>query len=130
MQGSVEEVVEKYLNQELKPGQEVLVEGKVFVTSKGPGLEAEIDPNFGRAALFLIIDPRTMEFESVANPNSRAEHGAGIQSAQLVAGRSVSAVLAGQVGPNAQRVLNSTGISVIAVERCSVREAGARLRGR
>jgi predicted Fe-Mo cluster-binding NifX family protein len=93
------------------------------VTAKGPDLEAEVDPNFGRAAYFLIVDPNTLDFKSFVNPHSQAGHGAGIQSAQLVAGQSVSTVLTGQVGPNAQQVLESAGIRVIAVQKCTVREA-------
>jgi predicted Fe-Mo cluster-binding NifX family protein len=38
--------------------------------------------------------------------------GAGIQAAQTVANRGVEAVITGQIGPNAVRVLNSAGIAV------------------
>jgi predicted Fe-Mo cluster-binding NifX family protein len=97
------------------------------VTAKGPDLEAEVDPNFGRAPYFLIVDPSTLEFVSFANPNSQAGHGAGVQSAQFVAGQLVSAVLTGEVGPNARRVLESAGIRVIAAQGGSVREAVSEL---
>jgi len=97
--------------------------GKIGVTAKGENLEAEVDPNFGRAAYFLIVDPKTFEFTSYANPHSQAGHGAGIQSAQFVAGQSVSSVLTGQVGPNAHQVLKSAGIRIFAVPGGRVREA-------
>jgi len=64
-----------------------------------------------------------LDFKSFVNPHSQAGQGAGIQSAQLVAGQSVSTVLTGQVGPNAQQVLDSAGIRVIRAENCTVREA-------
>jgi predicted Fe-Mo cluster-binding NifX family protein len=147
IQGPIDEVIEKFLRQELEAGQDLCdhghhqeepsrhgesaaevgpgapLEGKLCVSARGPNLDAEIDPNFGRAAHFLIVDPKTLEFKSFDNPHSQAGHGAGIQSAQFVAGQGVSAVLTGQVGPNAQRVLESAGIRVIAVQKCSVREA-------
>jgi len=147
IQGPIDEVIEKFLRQELEAGQDLCdhghrheepcrheespgkieagthIEGKICVTAKGPDLEAEVDPNFGRAAYFLIVDPNTLDFKSFVNPHSQAGHGAGIQSAQLVAGQSVSTVLTGQVGPNAQQVLESAGIRVIAVQKCTVREA-------
>jgi len=147
VQGPVDEVIEKFLRQELEAGRDLcdhehrpdepcrhgdsggkaapaaLPEGKLIVSAKGPDLDAEIDPNFGRAAYFLIVDPKTMAFESVANPYTQAGHGAGIQSAQWAAGRAVSAVLTGQVGPNAQRVFESAGIRVISAGQCTVREA-------
>jgi predicted Fe-Mo cluster-binding NifX family protein len=151
VQGKIDEVIEKFLRQELESGQDLCdhghhqegacrheespgkieagthIEGKICVTAKGPDLESEVDPNFGRAAYFLIVDPNTLEFKSFGNPHSQAGHGAGIQSAQFVAGQSVSAVLTGQVGPNAQQVLESVGIRVIAVQGCSVREAVSEL---
>ena len=147
VQGPVDEVIEKFLRQELEAGQDLCdhghhqegacrheespgkieagthIEGKICVTAKGPDLEAEVDPNFGRAAYFLIVDPNTLEFKSFVNPHSQAGHGAGIQSAQFVAGQAVSAVLTGQVGPKAQQVLKSAGIGVIRAEKCTVREA-------
>src|SRR4030042_2336416 len=147
VQGAGDEVIEKFLRQELEAGQDLCdhghhqegschheelprdtktgtpIEGKICVTAKGPNLAAEIDPNFGRAAYFLIVDPNTLAFESFANPPSQASHGAGIQSAQFVAGQGISAILTGQVGPNARQVLDSAGIRVIAVQGCNVREA-------
>jgi predicted Fe-Mo cluster-binding NifX family protein len=147
IQGPIDEVINKFLRQELEAGQDLCdhghrheepcrhgestgeagpgapVEGKLCVSATGPNLDAEIDPNFGRASYFLIVDPKTLEFKAFANPHSQAGHGAGIQSAQFVAGQSVSTVLTGQVGPNAQRVLESAGIRVISAEKCTVREA-------
>jgi predicted Fe-Mo cluster-binding NifX family protein len=147
IQGPIDEVINKFLRQELEAGQDLCdhghrheepcrheestgeagpeapLEGKLCVSAKGPNLDAEIDPNFGRASYFLIVDPKTLEFKAFANPYSQAGHGAGIQSAQFVAGQSVSTVLTGQVGPNAQRVLESAGIRVISAEKCTVREA-------
>jgi predicted Fe-Mo cluster-binding NifX family protein len=151
VQGPIDEVIGKFLRQELETGQDLCdhgnhpegacrhgespgpmerrtpLEGKICVTAKGPDLESEIDPNFGRAAHFLVVDANTLEFKSFANPSAQAGHGAGIQSAQFVAGQGVSAVLTGQVGPNAQKVLESAGIRVISVERMSAREAIAEL---
>jgi len=154
VQGQIDEVIEKYLRHDLEAGRDlcdhdrhdegscrhgehpgevstvVLLEGTICVSAKGPDLEAEVDPNFGRAPYFLIVDPKTMEFKAFANPHAQAGHGAGIQSAQLAAGQAVSAVLTGQVGPNAQRVLESAGIRVISAEKCTVGEALSRLQRR
>jgi predicted Fe-Mo cluster-binding NifX family protein len=147
VQGPIDEVIEKFVRQDLETGQDLCdhghrheepcrhgdspgvtetgaqIEGTICVTAKGKDLDAEVDPNFGRASYFLIIDPKTLEFKSYANPHSEAGHGAGIQSAQFVAGQAVSTVLTGQVGPNAQQVLESAGIRVINAEKCTVREA-------
>jgi predicted Fe-Mo cluster-binding NifX family protein len=151
VQGPVDEVIAKFLRGELEAGQDLCdhghhhdgayrheespgspgiaapVEGKICVTARGPDLEAEIDPSFGRAAYFLVVDPNTMEFRSFENPNAQAVHGAGIQSAQFVAGQGVAAVLTGEVGPNARQVLEAAGVRVISVAKSKAREAVAEL---
>ena len=40
---------------------------KIAVSSEGPDMDARVDPRFGRAAGFIIIDPDTMAFEYVDN---------------------------------------------------------------
>jgi predicted Fe-Mo cluster-binding NifX family protein len=135
VQGAVDEIIDKFIKQELEAGddlcghqlgaeahslcdhntEEVLQpEGaKICITSQGTDLSAEVDPKFGRARYFLIVDPQSMGFEAIENPNIEAAHGAGIQTAQLVSSKNVRAVLTGNCGPNAQRVLQSSGIEVI-----------------
>jgi predicted Fe-Mo cluster-binding NifX family protein len=152
VQGRIEDVVERFLREELISGPDLcdhdahtegpcrheessgaiqetpLPQGKVCVTAKGPDLDSDIDPSFGRAAYFLIVDPNTLEFKPFPNPYAQAGHGAGIQSAQFVAGQSVSAVLTGQVGPNARQVFEAAGISVVAGQAGRVRETVMSLR--
>lgn len=90
-----------------------LTMGKIAVSSEGPTLEDQVDPRFGRAAGFVIVDPETMEFEYQDNGASQTmAQGAGIQAAELVAARGVKMVLTGHVGPKAFRALNAAGIKV------------------
>ncbi|MDH4270354.1 MAG: NifB/NifX family molybdenum-iron cluster-binding protein, partial [Candidatus Aminicenantes bacterium] len=105
-------------------------EGDVWVSATGPDLEAEIEPHFGHARYFLLVNTATLEFEAVVNPHSEAAHGAGFKSAQLIANRPASAVLTGQVGPKALQILETAGIRVIALEKSNIREAISRLKRR
>jgi predicted Fe-Mo cluster-binding NifX family protein len=154
VQGKIDEVIERFISQRLEAGRDLCDHerdgghddscrhnhspaeaagppaGKICVTAKGNDLDAEVDPNFGRAGYFVIVDPETLDFEAYENAYADLAHGAGIQSAQFVAGRDISAVLTGQVGPNARRVLDSAGIKVISVEACTIREALAWLKAR
>ena len=86
---------------------------RVAVSSTGPDLDAQLDPRFGRAHYFLIIDTKTSQMEVVENPNREVVQGAGILTAQLISSKDIGTVVTGHCGPNAQRVLESSGIRVI-----------------
>jgi predicted Fe-Mo cluster-binding NifX family protein len=86
---------------------------RICITSTGKDLEAEVDPRFGRAPYFLLLDPAGQKIEVVTNPQKEAAQGAGIQAARFLTEQNVSILLTGQVGPNAERVLSAAGIQVL-----------------
>jgi len=96
---------------------------KIAVSATGPSLDAEVDPRFGRCQYFVIIDPDTMEFETLENPNIMAGGGAGISTGQMIAQKGVEVVLTGNSGPNAYQVLSSAGIRVISGISGRIRDA-------
>ena len=85
---------------------------KIAVSSSGNTLDSQIDPRFGRCAYFLIVDTDDMNFEAFDNESISLGGGAGIQAAQFVASKGAKAVLTGNVGPNADNVLNAANIKV------------------
>ena len=95
----------------------------ICVTAKGQDLDAQVDPRFGRCDNFLFINSDDMSFEVMNNAQAQAFGGAGIQSAQVVAEKNVSAVLTGNVGPNAFRALSAANIKVVTGTSGTVREA-------
>ena len=96
---------------------------KIAVTATGPSLDDQVEARFGRTPYYLFIDPETMEFEAIQNPNVAAGGGAGIQSAQLMVDHGVKYVLTGNCGPNASRVFGSAGIQVIVGVTGIIRQA-------
>jgi predicted Fe-Mo cluster-binding NifX family protein len=86
---------------------------KIAITANGPTLDAGIDPRFGRCQYFIIVDPETMQFEALENSGAMAGGGAGISTAQMIAGKGVEVVLTGNCGPNAYEVLSAAGIKVV-----------------
>jgi predicted Fe-Mo cluster-binding NifX family protein len=97
---------------------------KIAVSASGPDLEGPIDPRFGRAPYFLLVNPDTLEFEVVANQiNLQAVQGAGIQAATLVARHRPAAVITGHCGPKAYDTLVAAGIPVILGVEGSIRAA-------
>lgn len=95
---------------------------KICVSAVAPGLDAQVDSRFGRCQYFSIIDPDTLECESIPNANISAMGGAGIQSAQLIANKGVGVVLTGNVGPNAYSTLQAAGVGIITGVNGTVRE--------
>ena len=86
---------------------------KICITAAGDSLDSMVDPRFGRCSFFIIIDPGTLKFEAIGNPNVDAMGGAGVQSAQLIVEKGVKTVLTGNVGPNAFQALHAAQIEII-----------------
>ena len=96
---------------------------KIAVSATGPSLDAEVDPRFGRCAYFAVGDPDTMKFEFVENTSVMSGSGAGISSAQNIAGMGAQAVLTGNCGPNAYQTLSAANVQVITGVSGTVKEA-------
>jgi len=97
---------------------------KIAISASGPDLQAQVEPRFGRAPYFLMVDTETTGFEAVPNqPNMQAAQGAGIQAATLVARHRPAAVLTGHCGPKAFQTLQAAGIPVILGVEGPVRHA-------
>jgi predicted Fe-Mo cluster-binding NifX family protein len=97
---------------------------KIAVTSKGEDLSSPVDPRFGRAAYIIIVDPETMEYETLNNQeNINALKGAGIKAASMISDKGVEYLLTGFCGPNAITTLNAANIKVGVETTGSVQEA-------
>jgi predicted Fe-Mo cluster-binding NifX family protein len=87
---------------------------KIAITSEGPGLDDLVDPRFGRAAGFVVVDLENMNTSYIDNGQTQVmAQGAGIQAAQLVARAGVECVLSGYVGPKAFQALSAVKIKVV-----------------
>lgn len=97
---------------------------KIAVSANGRTLDAQVDPRFGRAAFFVLVDTDTGTFEAHDNAqNLNAVQGAGIQAARKVAELGAGAVLTGHVGPKAYAALHAAGVKVYTDAGGTVREA-------
>ncbi|MGA7876955.1 MAG: DUF134 domain-containing protein [Desulfoferrobacter sp.] len=98
---------------------------KIAITSEGPTLDDRIDPRFGRAAGFVVVDLETMDTHYIDNGQSQVmAQGAGIQAAELIARSGANCVLTGYVGPKAFHALSAAGIKIGQnLEGITVREA-------
>jgi len=103
---------------------------KIAITSEGPTLDHRVDPRFGRAGGFVVVDLETMHTQYIDNGQSQAmAQGAGIQAAELVARAGVDCLLTGFVGPKAFQALSAAGIKIGQnLEGMTVREAVERFK--
>ena len=85
---------------------------KICISAIGNNLDAALDPRFGRAMYFLIVDNKGKLIKAIKNTGVQAMRGAGITAAQIVAEEKVNIVITGNVGPNASMVLGSSGIKI------------------
>ena len=96
---------------------------KVCVTAAAEGLDSPIDPRFGRAPFFVVVDLESSAVESFQNTSAEARGGAGIQAAQRLAGLGVGALITGNIGPNAMQTLSAAKINVYQSRGGTVRDA-------
>lgn len=96
---------------------------KLAISASGQTLDSELDPRFGRAKYFLLVDSEGGDPEVVENKqNLQLPQGAGIQAAMTVVEKGAQAVLTGNCGPKAFRVLQAARVSVAVGLEGSIRE--------
>ena len=101
---------------------------KIAISSGGTPLDDPVDPRFGRAAGFIIVDTKNMTSNYIDSGAGQARaQGTGIQAAETMARSGAMDVLTGYVSPKAFQILAAAGIKVAQdFENISVKEALAR----
>ncbi|HSN54418.1 MAG TPA: NifB/NifX family molybdenum-iron cluster-binding protein [Candidatus Sulfomarinibacteraceae bacterium] len=101
---------------------------KVAVTAENASWDAPVDPRFGRAMAFLIVDTESRTMELIDNAAGRdAVQGAGIQAATAICRAGAEALLTGHCGPKAFSALAAGGVTVYTGVAGTVAEAVERL---
>jgi predicted Fe-Mo cluster-binding NifX family protein len=97
---------------------------KFAVTAQGPDAESLVDPRFGRAHYFRVVDGENGQQTVVDNEaGANAVQGAGIGAARTLANLGVQAVVTGHVGPKAWTALEAAHIEVYVVSGETVEQA-------
>lgn len=95
---------------------------KIAFSCSGNDLDCSVDPRFGRAANFLIVDEDTLEYKVVSNAAISASGGAGIAAAQGILDEGVEVLITGNCGPNAFQVLNTAGVKIFTGQSGKIRD--------
>ncbi len=84
----------------------------IAISSTGDTLDSEVDPNFGKAKWFILVNTETMEFEAIEGVGDNLTSGAGKAAAELIVNTGVKGVLTGEMGGNSASILSAAGIYV------------------
>lgn len=102
---------------------------KVAITAQGKTVDSQVDPRFGRAVQFVVVDTDTDEFQTHDNSvNVQAASGAGVQAAKALIDLGVGAVITGNIGPKAMEVLQAANLDIYAGVTGAVQDALQRLK--
>ncbi len=103
---------------------------RIAITSEGPTLTDAVDPRFGRAGGFVVVELATGAATYVDNGSSQVlAQGAGIQAAENLVKAGAHVLLTGHVGPKAFTALQAAGVKMVqGVENMTVGEAVAKFK--
>ena len=93
---------------------------KIAVSATGQNKESLLDRRFGRCDYFLIYDAEAGEFKAIGNNGVSSGGGAGIAAASQVIEENVSAIITGNLGPNAFELVEKAGIKAYSCEALPV----------
>ncbi len=85
---------------------------KIAISITAGGTEAKVSSRFGRCPFFMIYDIENDEYEIIPNPAINLSGGAGSKAAEVIIEKGASAIISGNIGPNAYRALKSGNIEM------------------
>jgi len=97
----------------------------VAISANGKDIDAGVEPRFGRARFFILVDPITQQWEPFDNlANLSSLQNVGILTAKnLTKNRVVQTVVTGNCGPKAFEELKGAGVKVFLNAQGTVRQA-------
>jgi len=103
---------------------------KIAISSSGDNLQSEVDSRFARCPYYIIYDTDNGSFEAIKNESLIARGGAGVQASRNIVEMGVKAVISGNIGPNAFRVLSAAAIRIYSGATGSVNDVIERFKNR
>jgi predicted Fe-Mo cluster-binding NifX family protein len=84
----------------------------IAMTAREPEFQTELEPRFGRAPYFILVETGSGEWRAVKNSGANAPGGAGPRAAQILSEEGVKALICGRVGPKASGALKAANIEM------------------
>jgi len=94
----------------------------IAITSERVDLNSLVAEKFGWTPFIIFYDTEQNSFESLRNPYANIFGGAGLQTAQFIIEKSVSAVITTEIGIHSLRLLESANVQVYSCTQKQVKE--------
>lgn len=96
----------------------------IAVAAQDAGLTSSVDPRFGRAPWFVVVNTEDNSSKNISNADNVAQaHGAGTGAADALLREHVQKVVAGRFGPKAEAVFQAAGVDTVVWSDGTVKEA-------
>jgi predicted Fe-Mo cluster-binding NifX family protein len=96
----------------------------VAISSNGKDIDSGVEPRFGRARFFILVDPITKAWRPFENLCGLASlQGVGVRTAKTLSRIPVQTVVTGNCGPKAFKELQAAGVKVFLNAQGTVRQA-------
>ena len=89
---------------------------KIVISAAGRDKESNIDPTFGRARFFLIVNTKSKEVKVIENKAIDRPNGVGITAVDTVEKEGINAVITGDIGPLAFKTFKQSGVKIYKAE--------------
>jgi len=83
---------------------------RVAFAVASPGLDVKVEPRFGQSTFLLLVNPKTLAWESLVNPCLDRGSPGGVPVAQCLVDNSVTDVISGDFEPSHRAALRTAGI--------------------
>ncbi|HET91285.1 MAG TPA: hypothetical protein ENN99_11200 [Chloroflexi bacterium] len=122
---TVGETIERYKATGLEtPASRRGMTTRIAVVSQGQGLEAPLEAHFGACTSFIIVDPTTMEEETIRVEADGSEQELNVQAIRAIARSGATVLITPQIHPECCMALRALAVAVyVAPEGITVREA-------
>ena len=86
---------------------------KIAISAEREDLNGYIDRRFERCPYFLIVDTKTMNFESIFNNGTMTKDGTSSTALEIVLSNGIEAVITGDMNRNAYKILSNAKKKII-----------------
>jgi predicted Fe-Mo cluster-binding NifX family protein len=83
---------------------------RVALGVASPSLDVDVEPKLAQSPYLLLVNPDTMDWESLANPCKESKEEGGVAAAQCLVDQQVSDVVSGYFEPSHRAALRAVGI--------------------